>query len=483
MENEMFKKSLKILILTFVVGFLLLSSICFAQESWVTHDSVSTDGALPTRRIYSLATDHEGNKWFGTRERIDLGTQAAIVKFDGENWINQNLEFSVGEATDPDKDNRIWVIFVDSKNNIWAGTHGDGVYKFDGSTWSILTTENGLGGNWVRDIIEDEEGNLWFACGPEVNTTPAGEGGLTKFDGETFTTFLSNYSAGKFVGAGNSDLGDNYCYALTFDLQGNLWIGTKGSGVSKLSPEGTFTNYLAQSSGLPDDMINANAADTDIAGNVYVGFSSQGDHGAAIFNGSSWAKIEALDEMRIRAIAHDSQGNIWFGDKGISESSSSGLLMFNANFTSYSFWTTKTSDIASNLINMIELDEEKGEVWIATTKGISVLSGVLQPVAVEDRAPSVVNEFRLAQNYPNPFNPETVIEFSLDKTQHIKLSVYNTTGQLIKVIENTKKSAGIHKAHWNGTDENGNLVSSGIYYYTIETDQGFSQTKKAMLIR
>jgi ligand-binding sensor domain-containing protein len=480
----MLKKSLKILILTVVVGIIMISSsICYAQESWVTHDSVSTDGALPTRRVYSLATDQDGNKWFGTRERVDLGTQAAIVKFDGENWTNQNLEFSVGVETNPDKDNRIWVIFVDSKNNIWAGTHGDGVYKFDGSEWSTLTTEDGLGGNWVRDIIEDGNGNLWFACGPEVNTTPAGEGGLTKFDGETFTTYLSNYSGGLNVGGGNSNLGDNYCYALTFDLLGNLWIGTKGSGVSKLSTEGTFTNYLAQSSGLPDDVINANAADTDLAGNVYVGFSSQSDNGAAKFNGSSWNKIDDLDGTRIRAIAHDSQGNIWFGDKRIAESSSSGLLMFDANFTSFSFWKTSNSDIASNIINMIELDEEKGEVWVATGKGISVLSGILQPVAVEDRAPTTVSEFQLAQNYPNPFNPETAIEYSLDKTQHIRLAVYNSTGQLIRVIENTKKSAGIHKAHWDGTDENGNLVSSGIYYYMIETDQGSSQTKKAVLIR
>jgi flagellar hook assembly protein FlgD len=132
---------------------------------------------------------------------------------------------------------------------------------------------------------------------------------------------------------------------------------------------------------------------------------------------------------------------------------------------------------------MIELDEVNGEVWVATSKGISVLSGVLQPVTVEDKASSVVNEFRLAQNYPNPFNPETVIEFSLDKTQHIRLAVYNSTGQLIRVIESKKKSAGYHKVHWNGKDENGNQVSSGIYYYMLETDQGFSQTKKALLIR
>ncbi|MHA2173123.1 MAG: ligand-binding sensor domain-containing protein, partial [Candidatus Kariarchaeaceae archaeon] len=340
------------------MGFLLLSSsICFAQESWVTHDSVSTDGALPTRRIYTLATDQDGNKWFGTRERVALGTQAAIVKFDGETWTNQNLEFTIGEETDPDKDNRVWVIFVDSKNNVWAGTHGDGIYKFDGSTWSTITTDDGLGGNWVRDIIEDGDGNLWFACGPEVNTTPPGEGGLTKYDGESFTTYLSNFSGGNNVGGGNSGLGDNYCYALTFDLQGNLWIGTKGSGVSKLSPEGTFTNYLAQSSGLPDDIVNAGAADTDLEGNVYVGFSSQSDNGAAQFNGSSWAKIEILHGTRIRDIVHDSQGNIWFGDKRIDESSSSGLLMFDVNLTAIDFWKTKNSGIASNIINMIEIDE------------------------------------------------------------------------------------------------------------------------------
>lgn len=95
----------------------------------------------------------------------------------------------------------------------------------------------------------------------------------------------------------------------------------------------------------------------------------------------------------------------------------------------------------------------------------------------------VVEGFNLYQNYPNPFNPETSIKFSLDQPQHVRLSIYSLGGQLTRILENEYKQAGIHTACWDGRDENGYVVSSGIYIYRIESDYGYHVMKKAVFLK
>lgn len=76
--------------------------------------------------------------------------------------------------------------------------------------------------------------------------------------------------------------------------------------------------------------------------------------------------------------------------------------------------------------------------------------------------------FSLKQNYPNPFNPTTTIKYSIDKTGIVKLNVYNVLGKKVRTIVNGKKSAGIYSVLWDGTDDNGNKVASGIYFCNLE---------------
>jgi hypothetical protein len=85
--------------------------------------------------------------------------------------------------------------------------------------------------------------------------------------------------------------------------------------------------------------------------------------------------------------------------------------------------------------------------------------------------------FELSQNYPNPFNPGTVISYSLPLASYIKLIVYNTLGQTIKVLESGYKAAGNYSINFNASD-----LPGGIYFYKLEAGQ-FSQIKKMMLIK
>jgi hypothetical protein len=103
---------------------------------------------------------------------------------------------------------------------------------------------------------------------------------------------------------------------------------------------------------------------------------------------------------------------------------------------------------------------------------------------VDDIEGSLPDEIVLEQNYPNPFNARTVIEFSVSGAPPAasSLKVYNSRGQLVKTLLEMPLIAGRYHYVWHGTNEAGELVSSGVYYIALKT-AGHLQTRKAVLIR
>ncbi len=91
-------------------------------------------------------------------------------------------------------------------------------------------------------------------------------------------------------------------------------------------------------------------------------------------------------------------------------------------------------------------------------------------------------EFKLTQNFPNPFNSTTIIQFEIPHINFVQLNIYNVRGQFIKTLINQKMNPGPHSVYWNGTDELGNQVSSGIYVYTINST-GFQQANKMIFLK
>lgn len=100
----------------------------------------------------------------------------------------------------------------------------------------------------------------------------------------------------------------------------------------------------------------------------------------------------------------------------------------------------------------------------------------------------IPNEFVLYPNYPNPFNPITSIKFGLPETGRAIISVYSITGQKVKTLFNGQLSAGYHQLQWDGTDQNGSKVTSGVYLYHISatsnnSDKVYSQKRKMILMK
>ena len=96
--------------------------------------------------------------------------------------------------------------------------------------------------------------------------------------------------------------------------------------------------------------------------------------------------------------------------------------------------------------------------------------------------PRQAEDFRLAQNYPNPFNPSTVISYQLSGISEVRLAIYNLLGEKIATLVDARQNAGNHQVQWNGRDQSGQQVSSGIYLYRLEAEGG-ARSRKMILLR
>ena len=102
---------------------------------------------------------------------------------------------------------------------------------------------------------------------------------------------------------------------------------------------------------------------------------------------------------------------------------------------------------------------------------------------VETPQPGAVpSEFALLQNYPNPFNAETQIRFSIPSSGQVDLNIYNMLGQSVRVLVDENLPAGEHQALWNGTDQQGRNLASGVYFYRLEVG-GMHEVRRMVLLR
>lgn len=101
---------------------------------------------------------------------------------------------------------------------------------------------------------------------------------------------------------------------------------------------------------------------------------------------------------------------------------------------------------------------------------------------IGDKITVIPSNFELKQNYPNPFNPATTIAYQLPGNTHVVLKIYNFAGQEVKSLVNGRQSAGSQEVVWDGIDDKGNQVASGIYMYRLRAGN-YMQTKKMTLLK
>jgi hypothetical protein len=111
------------------------------------------------------------------------------------------------------------------------------------------------------------------------------------------------------------------------------------------------------------------------------------------------------------------------------------------------------------------------------------------PTFVKDDNRNMPEEFELSQNYPNPLNPITTIPYTVSGSQfivhgpvHTSMKIYNILGQLVRTLVDEGKTPGKYEINWDGNDDSGKEVGSGIYFYQLRT-RDYTDTKKMVLLR
>ena len=153
-----------------------------------------------------------------------------------------------------------------------------------------------------------------------------------------------------------------------------------------------------------------------------------------------------------------------------------GPTMINPGDT---LWVTFAVIAGDNLV------EIQTNADAALAKALAV--GFIDDTGLDDELGGMPREFALAQNYPNPFNPATRIAYALPEQSTVTIKVYNLVGQLVTTLANGVQEAGYHFATWNGRNNSGTPVSSGVYFYRFEASgssgKNFTDLKKMLFLK
>ena len=189
--------------------------------------------------------------------------------------------------------------------------------------------------------------------------------------------------------------------------------------------------------------------------------------------------LDVSGYMKKINLYHTSMDAFIVGNFGVTQS------WTRPNFSRIGYWYDYFSGDSINVTDVTNLTDSiilaPGDFKIYTTSKLPLPEqGILLDVEqIENQIPV---EFNLAQNYPNPFNPSTVIRYSIVKPAQVSLKIYDVLGREIKTLVNKEQINGVYEVTWNGDDQFGNKVSTGVYFYKINAGS-FSETRKMMLIK
>lgn len=269
--------------------------------------------------------DKNGNIWIGTNG-------GGISKYDGKSFTNYDSTNGLLYA-------EVRVIIEDKDGNFWFGTE-NGVSKFDGRSFTTYTIKEGLAGIAVYAILEDTQGNLWFGTN---------DGGVSKYDGKSFTNYTTK-----------EGLPSNRVYTILEDKDGNLWFGTRGGGLSRYDGH-SFTTYTIKD-GLADNGILCSIKDEK--GNFW--FGTEGG-GVSKYDGEKFVNIAmegGVLSNTVWSLLADSEGNIWIGTY-------QGVFKYNDNSTTS---ITMENGLLSDRVHGI-LQDKAGNYWFITSEGVNCFDG------------------------------------------------------------------------------------------------------------
>ena len=174
--------------------------------------------------------------------------------------------------------------------------------------------------------------------------------------------------------------------------------------------------------------------------------------------------------------------SVYFTDANTGWIAGSGTILKTIN--GGTAWSSQTSGTTNTLRSVYFTDGDNG--WVVGGNGtiLKTMTGGVTSIKEfhysNTEGPKTITLF---QNYPNPFNPLTTIEYHLKQNAEIELSIYNLVGQKVINPVNQNQLAGTHSINWNGLDENGLPVSSGMYIYQLKSNGRLIKSRKMILLK
>ncbi len=277
----------------------------FNGATWSKFDMTQEIGSPDYLGVQKIRSDHNNQMWFASDERL--------LTLDGLNWDIYLAGLPIPSLLGPP------YIGADQNDDIWFSVVRSGVVKYDGSTWQMYTTADGLGSWAIQKIIADHSGNTWFAAHPHHPDAPKG---VSRFDGTSWANFTQS-----------DGLASDVVYDMGVDSNGNVWFGTL-NGLSMF--DGTNWTTYTTSDGLLDNRIHSIAVNgTD----VWFGYYKFAEYGVTHFDGTNWTNhttSDGLPSAVIFAIDVDELGNPWVATKaGVSYFNGSEWLNYSLTNISY----------------------------------------------------------------------------------------------------------------------------------------------------
>ncbi len=430
-----------------------------SQSNW---QSYVPQGPV-NNKISALVVDHDGELW-GTCRSAPTAVpriRGGIFRFDGERWMNYTVENGDLEFDD-------WVsIEVDNQNRIWAGSWGGGMVIIDqvqDDSVHLTTidskdgTLSGISSNSdyvvVRDIYRDSDGFMWMLNYSAGNKRVVA---VTDYDQDIWQYFST------LEGIGSALLTE-----IVQDSWGRLWIGTDDKGLCVIEANGTpflkndddLGQGLSTTDGLESQTVSTVAEDMD--GVMWIGTPKGLNYW---FDGSVGIRYNVIND-NINKIMVDSRNNKWIGTSG-------GMSMLESDGYTWTHYSTSNSPVVADNVICFAINDKSGELFIGTTYGLSRFeTPFTQPAA----------SLSAVSGYPNPFVLDSGPRFFYidNLTSQVNVRIYTESGHLVRHIPESEILGS--RAIWDGTNDRGKTVASGIYLYLV-TDEKGSKAGKVAVIR
>jgi photosystem II stability/assembly factor-like uncharacterized protein len=421
----------------FIISFFFIS-IGYSQDFW--QQTNGPGGGT----VNSLTQNSKGYIFAAT----DSGVYRSIDN--GDNWtlLNNGLPPT-----------RIKNIATNNDGHIFAGISSKGVFRStdNGDTW--VKINNGLPDTFINALTVNSNGDLF--------TTPSGGIYRSTDNGNNWVQVYSSLHPSGFYCSSKGDIIASGDWGTSSYPYGNLYRSTDKGDTWNLFSFGYITTLIPvayNANGIIFVGVNPNLLSSS---NTIANINRSEDDGV------SWVKTNFNYSPRanINSISINTYGDVFIGTSSGGPGSSSGVYLTSDNGEN---WLPINSGLTDTNIYSLLID--KNGYILAGSKEKGVFRSVNSTVGITDKG-NIIRFFMLEQNYPNPFNPNTIISYSLPSGSKVKLIVYNTLGQSIKILENSFKNAGNYSINFNASD-----LPSGIYFYKLEAGQ-FTQVKKMILLK